>query len=345
MPTLRRLGERGVVFEWAFASSNVTRRSIPSIVIGMHPNRVRGRVVGWALRVDPRHVLLAERLRAGGYETAGFMCCAGFWGAEMRTGLSRGLEVLHIEQNGTKLSRSARNWVTARDRQQGNRPLFLWMHLLEPHNWTVGVGEPRTDEERRKWYDRSLSNSDAMLGELLAAFAGRSANKAPIVIVSADHGEALGEHGHAYHSTDLYNSQMRVPLVMAGPGIPPHRVFETVSLVDMVPTILDLAGFEPPARLDGRSIADLALGKRPSSPNYGTAFAAMIKDRSNPGGVAAFVKGNWKIIDSEGAVELYDIHADPDEKTNLAGERPLILRELRTLLELRLAAGDTSPFE
>ncbi|MCW5808141.1 MAG: sulfatase, partial [Deltaproteobacteria bacterium] len=345
MPALRGLAERGVVFDWAFASSNVTRRSIPSMAIGLHPNRVHGRVVGWALRVDPRHVLLAERLRAGGYETAGFLCCPGFWSPEVKTGLSRGLENLVIEPNGVRLARSARAWLTTRDRQTSNRPLFLWMHFIEPHNWTVGVGEPRNDEERRKWYDRALANSDGMLGEVLAAFTGRAPEQAPIVIVSADHGEALGDHGHAYHSTDLYNSQMRVPLVMAGPGIPPHRVYETVSLVDMVPTILDLAGFKPPSNLDGRSIADLARDRRPSSPNYGTAFAAMIKDRSNPGGITAFVKGNWKIIETEGAVELYDIHVDPDERTNLAFERPVILRELRALLEAMQAAGDVSPFE
>ena len=62
------------------------------MVTGLAPNRVKGRVVGWALRIDPRHVLLAERLLAGGYETAGFVCCNGFWGPDFRTGLQRGLE-------------------------------------------------------------------------------------------------------------------------------------------------------------------------------------------------------------------------------------------------------------
>ena len=116
MPILKELGQRGAVFVYAFAPSNVTRRSIPSIVTGLQPNRVRGRVVGWALRIDPRHVLLAERLRAGGYETAGFMCCKGFWGDEARTGLSRGLEHVHIEQNGMRLAKAARAWLDARER-------------------------------------------------------------------------------------------------------------------------------------------------------------------------------------------------------------------------------------
>ena len=72
------------------------------MVTGLAPNRVRGRVVGWALRIDPRHVLVAERLLAGGYETAGFVCCNGFWGEDFRTGLQRGLQHLVIEPSGMK---------------------------------------------------------------------------------------------------------------------------------------------------------------------------------------------------------------------------------------------------
>src|SRR5690348_10670670 len=109
------------------------------------------------------------------------------------------------------------------------------MHLIEPHNWTKGAFKPRTDELRRQLYDRSLAAADAMLGELLRGFEHRAPDALPIVIVTADHGEALGEHGHDYHSTDLYNSQLRVPLVIAGPGIRHQVVPETVSLLDLVP--------------------------------------------------------------------------------------------------------------
>ncbi|MBS1120956.1 MAG: Choline-sulfatase [Deltaproteobacteria bacterium] len=347
MPVLRELAARGTVFTWAFAPSNVTRRSIPSMVIGLSPNRIRGRVVGWALRVDPRHVLLAERLSAGGYETAGFMCCYGFWSPEVHTGLQRGLEHLEIEPNGRKLAAAARAWLDERERRPGNRPMFLWMHILEPHNWTVGVGEPRNDAERHKFYDKALADSDAMVGELVGAFANRSPEHAPIVIVTADHGEALGEHGHQYHSTDLYNSQMRVPLVMTGPGIRQQTIPETVSLTDLVPTIVELAGYQPPsgANIDGRSLADLTSGKRGSAPDTGAAFAAMIKDRSNPGGVTALAAGRWKVIDNGSALELYDLYSDADERTNLANLRPEIVERLRVLLEAKTAAAKISPFD
>ena len=346
MPVLNALAGRGTTFEWAFSPSNVTRRSIPSMVIGLAPNRVRGRVVGWALRVDPRYVLLAERLRAAGYETAGFMCCSGFWGPEARTGLQRGLEHVEIDPNGFTLSGKARTWLDRRNARPGaKKPLFVWMHLLEPHNWTANTGEPRNDEERQTFYNRALQQSDRMLGELLVPFA----KSPPIVIVSADHGEALGDHGQPFHSTDLYNSQTHVPLVIAGPGIASGRISETVSLTDLVPTVVDLAGYIAPTgnQIDGRSIADLARGTRKPDPTAGDAFIDMIKDRSNPGGIVAVVRGGWKLIDANGQQELYDVHADPDEKQNRIAEPALapILAELRKRLAARVAGEDRSPFE
>jgi len=347
MPVLAALGARGAVFDWAFAPSNVTRRSIPSMVIGYAPNRIRGRVVGWALRVDPRFVLLPERLAAGGYETAGFMCCPGFWGPEARTGLGRGLAHVEVEKDGKELGEAARAWIEARERGAAPRaPLFVWVHILEPHNWATNGVAPPNRETRNQLYNRSLAASDSILSNVLAGFAHRSPDRAPLVIVTADHGEALGDHGQPFHSTDLYNSQLRVPLVIAGPGIQPTRLPETVSLTDLTPTIVELAGFQAPANLDGRSLADVITGKRASTADTGTAFAAMIKDRSNPGGVAAFVRGRWKLIQSDaGLTELYDVIADPDEKANLAAQHPELVRELMVLLDAKLAAAKTSPFE
>lgn len=347
MPVLKGLGDRGAVFTWAFSPSNVTRRSIPSIVIGAAPTRIKGRVVGWALRVDPRHVMLAERLLAAGYETAGFMCCRGFYDPEVRTGLQRGIEHLVIEPNGRSLGQTARNWLQAREQRPGNRPLFLWMHILEPHNWEIVGGPWHEESERQKLYNRSLEISDSILMDVMTGFSDRAPDKAPIVIVTADHGEALGEHNQPNHSTDLYNSQIRVPLVIAGPGIKPARLMESVSLTDLVPTIVDLAGYEPPRgpSIDGRSVADLLRGKRVDQPDSGTAFAAMIKDRSNPGGVTAVVSGRWKLIDTNGIFELYDLHADPNEQTNLISTRSEIATQMRKVLEQTLNRHAKSPFD
>ena len=284
---------------------------------------------------------------AGGYDTAGFMCCGGFWGGDLHTGLDRGLEHLEVEPNGLALARRARAWLDEREKHPTNKPLFLWMHILEPHNWVAAYGEPRTDDERRRNYDRALAASDTMLTELLGAFAQRAPERAPIVIVSADHGEGLGDHNQPFHSTDLYDSQTHVPLVIAGPGIRRGRVSETVSLTDLTPTLLDFAGFEPPhgQSIDGRSFADLATGRRAADPDGGLAFAAMIKDRSNPGGLSAIIKGRWKLIDTGTTLELYDTRADPDEHTNVILSRSAVYEDLRKVLKDHLERVAHSPFE
>ncbi|HWU88307.1 MAG TPA: sulfatase-like hydrolase/transferase, partial [Kofleriaceae bacterium] len=347
MPVLHELAQRGTVFHRAYAPSNVTRRSIPSMVLGLHPNRVHGRVVGWALRVDPRHVLLAERLRAGGYETAGFMCCKGFWGEEARTGLGRGLEHVVVEQDGMRLAKLARAWLDERERRPDRKPLFLWMHILEPHNWATGGFDVKDEGEKRRMYDRTLTRADAMLLVLFGAFGDRPPDRAPILIVTADHGEGLGDHGAPFHSTDLYNSNLHVPFVLAGPGIKAQRVAETVSLTDLMPTIVELAGFAPPTggAVDGRSVADLAQGRRLGDPDGGLAFAAMIKDRSNPGGITALVRGGWKLIDNGVSLELYDVRTDYGERTNQLAQRPEIAEALKQLLRDRQALDDRSAFE
>lgn len=342
MPVLRELGERGTVFSWAFAPSNVTRRSIPSMITGTAPNRIKGRVAGWALRLDPRHVLLAERMQAGGYETAGFMCCKGFWGPEARTGWQRGLEHLTIEPDGRKLAEEARSWLAQRRARKPGKPLFLWIHLLEPHNWAPAMGTPVERAERLALYDRTLEASDHALARLLGGFT----EKAPIVIVTSDHGEAIGDHDQPTHSTDLYNSQIRVPLVIAGPGIKPARIAESVSLTDLTPTILELAGFLPPKGpgIDGRSLADLATGLRAPELGGGHAFSAMIEDRSNPGGLMALVQGRWKLIENGEMYELYDLQTDASELANHVTVRPDLVVQLRRILDLKKAAAKKSPF-
>ncbi|HLL26009.1 MAG TPA: sulfatase-like hydrolase/transferase, partial [Kofleriaceae bacterium] len=240
-----------------------------------------------------------------------------------------------------RLAKQARSWLDARERAKPSKPLFVWMHILEPHNWTGGLPEPNNQDEKRRMYDKSLTLADGLMREVVGAFGHREPAQQPIFVVTADHGEALGEHGAPYHSTDLYNSQIRVPLVMAGPGIKAQaRVAETVSLTDLTPTLVELAGFEPPPNLDGRSLADLATGARLGSPEDGVAFAAMIKDRSNPGGVTAIVRGRWKLVDNGVSYELYDVKNDPGERQNLYVQQPGIASELKALLRERRAATD-----
>jgi len=344
MPTLSRLAADGAVFASAYSPGNVTRRSIPAIATGVSPTRVRGKVAGWALRLDPRHILLAERFRAAGYDTAGFFCCASFWSARHRLGINRGIDHVEIEPDGAKLSEAARAWLAER-RAKTSRPLFVWVHFIEPHNWLQGRTDLRSVTDRRTQYDKVLGEVDGYVGTVLEAFTGAGA-RPPIVVITADHGEGLGDHGQPYHSTDLYDSQIHVPLVIAGPGIPPHRVVEPVGLVSLAPTLLDLAGFVPPGmpQMDGTSFAPLATGTTGGDPDGGYAFSAMIEDRSAPNGSRAVIRGTWKLIETRRGFELYDRGVDAGEMRNLAPSRPEKLAELRALLTQRRAIDGRSPF-
>ena len=162
--------------------------------------------------------------------------------------------------------------------------------------------------------------------------------------VGSDHGEGLGDHGAPYHGTDLSNSQLQVPLVIAGPGIAPARHAEVTGLVNVAPTLLELAGFEVPKdQLEGVSLASLLRGERASDDQGGYAFAAMVKDRSVSEARTAIMRGRWKLIIGPQGPELYDTTADPGELRNLAGSSPA-LADLKRLLRERESLDARSPF-
>lgn len=345
MPALQNLANHGVVFDWAFSPGNVTRRSMPSMFIGLAATRVRGRVTGWSLKLDPRHVTLAERLQQAGYRTAAFVCCDSFWGPKAETGWDRGISHLGMDRNGDKLTDQAIAWLTTpAANTAANPPTFTWLHYLEPHNWTTELVK---DNDRRSPYDTVLTKVDTMLGRLLTAVAALPADQQPLIIVTGDHGESLFEHGTNFHSTDLFNTQIHVPLIIAGPGLPAIRVGEPVSGTDLLPTILELAGFVPPTSndIDGRSLADVAQRRR--EPNFfgGYAFAAMIRDRSNPGGQRAVLQGPWKLYQRGNTLELYHYRDDPSELTNLAASRPEVVAAMKILLDAAAARDRVSPFK
>lgn len=359
LPALSSLVARGAAFTRAYAPGNVTRRSLPSLVTGLSATRVRGRMSGWALRLDPRHVLLAERFAAAGYETAGFLCCEHFWGPKRKLGWSRGLQTLRLIEDGEALAEQARAWLTERAKalryqQPGaRRPLFLWMHFMEPHKWNGTSTLLPAPENILPRYDSVIRRVDAMLATVLRGL--DASDEQPIIAVTADHGEGLGEHATPFHSTNLYESLLRVPLIITGPGIEPLQSSEVVGLIDVVPTLIELAGFALPKgnQLEGRSLALLLRGQRPSDEEGGLAYAAMVPDQAVSERREALIRGRWKLITNDrrgpganggaAGVELYDLKADPGETTNLAGSAPEF-NELMRLLEAQRALERQSPF-
>jgi arylsulfatase A-like enzyme len=345
--SLERAAREGSVFRWAFAPGNVTRRSIPAIATGLSPGRVRGRVAGWALRLDPRHVTVAERFAASGYDTAGFFCCRSHFAREHQLGTDRGIDHLVIERDVSDLVAAAVDCQGERERRREGRPSLVWLHVIEPHTWRRRAPLPAGKPGFKPRYDALLEEVDAALEPLVAFATDASRRDRTVLVVTSDHGEGLGDHGTVHHAATLYNSEIRVPLIISGGDVKKQRITMPVGLTDLAPTLLDLAGFVPPSMpvMDGRSLAPYLRGERVAAVEDGEAYSLMIADRSVRRTMWALVSGRHKlIVEPDAPPQLYDIVSDPDESANLLAAEPEVLARLRARLDERRRTDRVSPF-
>ena len=179
-------------------------------------------------------------------------------------------------------------------------------------------------------YDAGIRQLDTELGRLLAFMGENGRLEDSIVVVTSDHGEEFMEHGRLAHFLTTYQESLRVPLLMRGAGIPPGRRVKTpVSLVDLAPTLLGLAGIEPPSGLDGKDFSSLWKGGSPDFFTerylYGEASGGLQHEEHMPGVYPTFRsirQGRFKLVEStqgtETEYELYDVQDDPGETNDLA---------------------------
>ncbi|MGN6104474.1 MAG: sulfatase, partial [Kofleriaceae bacterium] len=358
-PAIDALAAGGAVFERAYAPSSVTRGSIPSIMTSLHPGRIRGRLIDYAIKLDPRHVVLAERLQRAGYQTRGFLCCAHHFGGAFEIGLDRGMERVVYDPSGEHLAHAAQTFFE--DPALDGAPRFAWLHTYEPHLWAKLYPPALYGAAPGPRYDRTVEVVDRALAPLLAAV--RARGRPTIVVIAADHGEGLGDHGVLQHAGVPYASQIHVPLVIAGAGIPARRIAAPVGLVGLGATLLELAGFSPelPAAQDGASFAPLiaaeprdgvggASGEGGASGaggarGEGEAYAAVFQDRVIPFTAHSLVAGDYHLIEVAGrAPELYQLRADPGELVDLARREPAVLADLQRRLAVYRARGRIASF-
>jgi arylsulfatase A-like enzyme/Flp pilus assembly protein TadD len=335
-PNLDRLARRGVIFEDATAHAPLTVPSHTSILTGLYPfeHKVRDNA-GFSLPASSR--TLAETLHGSGYRTAAFVAS---YVLGRTTGLARGFDIYadrfdttashlslsSLQRRGPEVARDAATWLAT-----AQHPFFLWVHFYDPH---APYDPPPAFAARFPGhpYEGEVATSDWALGELLRAIDKASANA--VVIVTADHGESLGEHGEPEHGIFLYDATLRVPLVMSGPGMRRgYRVTQQVRHVDIAPTVLDLAHVSPSDRMDGMSLKALLEGRArevvPASYSE-SAFGHLHFGWSE---LRAIRDGSWKYVEAP-RPELYDMHGDPAERSNLLEKK----RQTAAALAKALAA-------
>ena len=341
-PVIDALAARGTRFETAVAHSPITGPSHASILTGLTP--LRHGVRNNSDYVLPSGVPTLPAILAGaGYRTAAFV--SGF-PLEQRFGFDRGFETYdarfprgtdprrapYVERPADLTTRAAVRWLDERAASPG--PWFLWVHYYDPHSPYEPPAEYASAFAGRA-YDGEIAFADAQLGLLLRRLDEHGLSLRTLVLVTADHGESLGEHGEATHGMFVYDSTLRVPLILAGPGIPRGRTATVVGRgIDVSPTILDYAGQPAPAAIEGRSVRPAIEGQAMSDePAYAESLFASLHLRWAP--LYAWRTAKWKLVDAP-RPELYDLEADPGELQDRAASEASRTDALRRPLRAAL---------
>jgi len=342
-PTLDALAHRGVRFETAVAHVPLTGPSHASILTG-HTPLGHGYHNNGGFVLPPSVKTAAGEFRQAGYRTAAFV--SGY-PLDRRFGFDRGFDVYddhlprgndprrqaYVERFGDATTDVALKWLSsaAAGATATPQPWFLWVHYYDPHAPYEPPGD-LADRFRAAPYDGEIAFVDRQIARVLEAIDKSGARDRTVVLVTADHGESLGEHGEVTHGVFIYEGTLRVPWIMAGPGISTGRVPKTVARsIDILPTLLDYSGLPSPAGLEGRSLRPAADGREmPDAPSYAESFYTQLELGWAP--LYGWRTATHKFIDAPHA-ELYDLEQDASEKTNLIGQQGALADQMRRGLQ------------
>jgi arylsulfatase A-like enzyme/Flp pilus assembly protein TadD len=346
-PHIDRLAREGAFAQHAAAHVPLTRPSHVSMFTGLYPaeHGIRDNV---SPAVPADLPLLAERFKARGHATAAFVSSVVL---TRQSGLARGFDrysdrfdigeddarfLNTIQKRGDEPAAEAMEWIRA---QQG--AFFAWVHLYDPHDPYEPPGRYAIQYADRP-YDGEVAWSDDLVGRLLGALDEARIADDTLVIVTSDHGEGLGEHGEDVHGYFVYETTLRVPLVVRGPGVKPGTRIDAVARsVDLFPTILDMAGAsDDMPRHSGRSLRTALGGARiDDEPSFAESLVPLVHYGWSD--LRSVRDGRWKYILAP-RPELYDLDRDPRELQNLADAEPARARAMRAGLEQRLRAERTT---
>ncbi len=337
-PNLDALAARGARFVRCDTAAPITLVSHATLLTGLFPPRHGVRDNGTFVLPD-RIATVAERLAARGYDTAAVVSAVVL---ARRQGLAKGFRIYDDDlgagyAQGTMVSERPAEQTTAAALAvlaKLKPPFFLWVHYFDPHEeYRPPTRFADAAKGPNRLYDGEIAYMDEQIGVLLQKLPA-----AADVVAVGDHGEMLGEHGELTHGLLLYRGVRRVPLILAGPGIPAGAVRNTlVRTVDVTPTLLSLAGVAPPADLDGQSLLPLP-DDRASRRTYSESFLPFFAYKWYPLRALAEDRRLYLQAPRPG---LYAEDVPGAEEKDLAAAEPAAAAHLRgTLAALLKARGE-----
>jgi tetratricopeptide (TPR) repeat protein len=267
---------------------------------------------------------------------------------EASSGLDRGFEtysasfeggsaeaqfVNTVQKKGDVTSAEAIAWLDGVRRKTPSSRLFLWLHLYDPHD-PYEPPEPYASRYADRPYDGEVAWSDELVGRLDDALGRLGLRDETLLVVTSDHGEGLGEHGETLHGFFTYQTTLRIPFLVRGPGVKPGtRVGSTVRLVDVFPTVLELLGLAPAPGMElaGTSLARPLRGDAPVPEPVTYAESLVPLLHFGWSDLRVLREGRWKYIQAPHP-ELFDLANDPGERENLVATQASRAEAMRTAL-------------
>jgi choline-sulfatase len=365
---LDQLASEGVRFDRAYSPAPITLPAHASILTGLYPFSHGVRNNG-NFYLGGQYDTVATRLKALGYRTAAFVSS---FILDRRYGLARGFDTyddhmegaqaqvvqFEAERRGDRTSLALLAWLDQYARSNpanagvheggARRPFFAWLHLYDPHE-PYRPPPPFRDAFRDAPYDGEIAFDDAIVAAVMDRLGRLGLRDRTVVVVAGDHGESLGDHGEETHSMFVYEPALRVPLIVWRPGLVPagRVVSEPVRLVDVAPTLLELAGASETMltsdtkapEVAGRSLVRYFDGRSgvPPVPIYAETLLPQFYMNWSP--LRSIHEDRWKLIEAP-RPELYDLATDPGETRNVYAERAQTARSLELALA-RLTGGDS----
>ncbi len=332
-PNLDRLAREGVHFTDATSQAPLTAPAHAAMMTGQYPGRLGIRNNG-ATPIPIETTTLAERLKGAGYRTGAFI---GAFVVDRAYGFGQGFDTFdaafdgfrqelkgQVQRPAARVIDPALAWIG-----DGRGPFFAWVHLYDAHA-PYEAPPPFGTKFKTRPYDGEVAYVDAQVGRMITALRAAGALDRTVVAVIGDHGEALGDHGEEDHGIFLYEAVMRIPWIIRLPSSfrmkaetagPEGRIMPgQVRSVDLMPTLLELAGAPNGGGLDGVSVAGSLAGDVRSDPppSYSESWYPQLHFGWSR--LRALRVGEWKYIDAP-RPELYDLRTDRAERRNVIAER------------------------
>ena len=336
-PNLDRLAAGGVLFERAISAAPLTLPAHVSLFTGLYPFAHGVRNNGNFTLGDGVPTLTGA-LRAAGYRTAAFVSA---FVLDRRYGLAAGFDRyddrVELERRGADTAAAASAWLV--ETAQDPRPFFVWVHLYDPHDPYEPPPAFRAAFGDRP-YDGEIAYDDEVIGTLLERLRQLGVEGSTLVAVAGDHGESLGEHGEATHGLFVYESAVRIPMIVSGAGRSRagRRVPALVRSIDLAPTLLAAANVPPLPGAQGRNLLPLVDGREPGP---GEAYSETYFPRlyMNWAALRSIQDDRWKFVDAP-SPELYDLRDDARELANLAPREPARTAALKRAFDTLTGGGE-----